>query len=131
VTLLSDSEYENLLRLRTNLRHFLRWSEDAAAARGLSPSEHQLLLAVRGHHDERGPTVGEVAGYLLLRHHSAVQLIDRAEERALVRRADDENDRRVVRLRLSPKGKAIVEQLASLHHEELHRLAPVLKRLWP
>ena len=69
---LRDADYEDLLSLRTGLRRFLRWSEQQAEAAGLTPAQHQLLLAVRGHADPRGPTVGEVADYLLLRHHSAV-----------------------------------------------------------
>ena len=75
---LRDADYEDLLALRTGLRRFLRWSEQQAEAAGLTPAQHQLLLAVRGHPDRRGPTVGEVADYLLLRHHSAVGLVDRA-----------------------------------------------------
>ena len=75
---LPDADYEDLLTLRTGLRRFLRWSEQQAEAAGLTPAQHQLLLTIRGHPDRRGPTVGEVADYLLLRHHSAVGLVDRA-----------------------------------------------------
>ena len=81
---LDHAEYERLLRFRTGLRRFLRWSAEQAARVGLTPAQHQLLLAVRGHPDPRGPTVGEVAGYLLLRHHSAVELIDRAQAAGLL-----------------------------------------------
>src|SRR5690349_1571259 len=76
---LGDDDYRRLLELRSGLRRFLRWSEQAAQSAGLTPAQHQLLLAVRGHDDPRGPTVGDVAEHLLLRHHSAVGLIDRAE----------------------------------------------------
>ena len=66
-----------LLEFRTGLRRFLHWSEEQARAAGLTAAQHQLLLAVRGH--DGGPTIGEVAEQLLLRHHSAVELVDRAE----------------------------------------------------
>ena len=63
---LPDDVYARLLALRTGLRHFERWSESQARAAGLTPAQHQLLLAIRGHGDPRGPTIGEVADYLLL-----------------------------------------------------------------
>ncbi len=102
---LSDEAYEQLLALRTGLRRFQRWSEQQARAAGLTPAQHQLLLAIRGHPDPRGPTVGEVADYLLLRHHSTIGLVDRAEEAGLVTRTRDEHDQRVVRLGLTIRGR--------------------------
>lgn len=119
---LGDADYRRLLALRTGLRRFLHWSETRAQAAGLTPAQHQLLLAVRGHDDPRGPTIGEVAGYLLLRHHSAVELAQRAQAIGLVVRREDADDRRVVRLALTEKGAAALEQLTSLHREELGRL---------
>ena len=82
----TDEEYRRLLELRTGLRKFLHWSEQQAQAAGLTPAQHQLLLAIRGHADPRGPTVGDVAAYLLLRHHSAVGLVDRAAVAGVVER---------------------------------------------
>jgi len=93
---LTDADYEDLLTLRTGMRRFLRWSEQQAEENGLTPAQHQLLLAIRGHSDRRGPTIGEVADYLLLRHHSAVGLIDRADAAGLVERVRDPDDHRVV-----------------------------------
>ncbi len=127
---LTDADYEDLLSLRTGLRRFERWSEQQAEEAGLTPAQHQLLLAVRGHTDRRGPTVGEVADYLLLRHHSAVGLVDRAEEAGLVTRARDAKDRRVVRLRLSAAGAKRLEALSELHREELQRLTLRLPSAW-
>src|SRR5919197_228660 len=83
---LEQSDFEHLLELRTGLRRFMRWSEQQAQAAGLTPAKHQLLLAVKGHPDPAGPTIGEVADYLVLRHHSAVGLIDRAVSDGLVKR---------------------------------------------
>src|SRR5919198_3816810 len=82
----TDEDYRHLLELRTGLRRFLRWSEEQAQAAGVSPAQHQLLLAIRGHPDPRGPTIGDVAEYLLLRHHSAVGLVNRAQAAGLVER---------------------------------------------
>ncbi|MGN6257988.1 MAG: MarR family winged helix-turn-helix transcriptional regulator [Solirubrobacterales bacterium] len=126
---LRPEDYARLLGFRTALRRFLRWSEGEARAVGLTPAQHQLLLAVRGHGDPAGPTVGELADYLVLRHHSMVELIDRAEAAALVTRAGDSEDHRVVRLRLTPLGERRVEELSRLHLEELRRLAPMLASL--
>jgi DNA-binding MarR family transcriptional regulator len=127
---LGDSEYARLLAFRVGLRRFLRWSEEQAAAVGLTPAQHQLLLAIRGHPDPRGPSVGELAGYLCTRHHSVVQLIDRTEQLGLVtRNREDDQDRRVVRLTLTTVGEQKLAQLSTAHLEELHRLAPLVDAL--
>jgi DNA-binding MarR family transcriptional regulator len=126
----TDDDYRRLLELRTGLRRFLRWSEQQAKAAGLPPAQHQLLLAIRGHPDDRGPTVGDVAGYLLLRHHSAVGLVDRAEAAGLVTRGPDSNNLSAVRLRLTEKGARQLEALSEQHLEELEHLAPTMHALW-
>jgi DNA-binding MarR family transcriptional regulator len=126
----SDDDYRRLLDLRTGLRRFLRWSEQQAQAAGLTPTQHQLLLAVRGHPDPRGPTVGDLADHLLLRHHSAVGLIDRAEAAGLVTRTPDADNPSAVRLRLTPEGSRRLETLSELHLEELAHLAPTMHALW-
>jgi DNA-binding MarR family transcriptional regulator len=123
-------DYQRLLEFRTGLRRFLRWSEEQAAAAGLTPAQHQLLLAVRGHPRPEGPTIGEVADYLLLRHHSAVELVDRTEAAGLVRRIRDGPDHRIVRLQLTDRGASRLEQLAGLHAEELARFAGRFRSLW-
>ena len=127
---LRDEDYRRLLALRTGLRRFLRWSEEQALEAGLAPAQHQLLLAIRGHDDPRGPTIGDVADYLLLRHHSAVELTQRAEASGLLVRREDPTDRRVVRLRITPKGNAALRKLTAQHLEELDRLADDLRPLW-
>ncbi|MHB1498581.1 MAG: MarR family winged helix-turn-helix transcriptional regulator [Acidimicrobiales bacterium] len=127
---LSNAAYARLLALRTGLRHFERWSERQARAAGLTPAQHQLLLAIRGHGDRPAPTVGEVADYLLLRHHSVVGLVDRAEAAGLVRRVRDLEDHRIVRLHLTDAGAGRLEALSALHIEELDRLALELPEVW-
>lgn len=126
---LSDAAYARLLSLRTSLRRFERWSEQQAKTAGLTPAQHQLLLAVRGHGDSRGPTIGEVADYLLLRHHSAVGLADRADSAGLITRHRDPDDHRVVRLRLTKLGARRLERLSSVHLEQLRRMGPQFAEL--
>jgi len=123
-------DYGRLLEVRTGLRQFLHWSDESARQVGLTPSQHQLLLAVKGHDDERGPSIGDIAGYLVLRHHSAVGLVDRAEASGLVVRHPDPEDLRVVRIRLTPKGSRTLDKLTRSHVEEMRRLAPRLRPLW-
>ena len=124
-----DDTYAQLLRFRTELRRFLRWSEDQAAQAGLTPMQHQLLLAVKGHPDPMGPRASEIAAYLLISHSSVAELVDRAEAQALVERGSDPDDARVVRLQLTREGERRLAALSALHVEELERLGPALAAL--
>jgi DNA-binding MarR family transcriptional regulator len=117
---LRDRDYAQLLAFRDTLRRFLHWSEDQAKTVGLTGPQHQLLLAVRGHGEP--PSIGDVAAHLLLRHHSAVELVDRAVAAGLVERSGDPDDQRVVRLRLTAHGEQLLATLAAAHLEELSRL---------
>jgi DNA-binding MarR family transcriptional regulator len=127
---LTEADFARLLQLRTGLRRFLRWSEHQARAAGLTPAKHQLLLAIRGHPDPAGPTVGEIADYLVLRHHSAVGLIDRAVAEGLVTRNGDPGNRSVVRVTVTPLGTEKLDDLSEVHLEELAHLAPTMTALW-
>ena len=127
---LSDAEYQRLLEFRDGLRRFLHWSETQATSTGLTPAQHQLLLAIRGHSGPQDPTIGDIAAHLQLRHHSAVGLVDRAEDAGLVQRSSDPDDQRVVRLTLTPLGRRRLERLSALHLEELRRLSPKLRPVW-
>jgi DNA-binding MarR family transcriptional regulator len=126
---LTREDFEHLLAFRTSLRRFQRWSEDQARAAGLTHVQHQLLVAVKGHPGPQPPTVGELADYLLQRHHSTVELVDRAEAADLVRRVADGRDARVVRVRLTARGDRILSELTPAHLIELHSLASILDRL--
>jgi DNA-binding MarR family transcriptional regulator len=126
---LEQSDFEHLLELRTGLRRFIRWSDEQAQAAGLTPAKHQLLLAIKGHPDPAGPTIGEVADYLVLRHHSAVGLIDRAVKDGLVKRNRD-HTKGVVRVTLTRAGKDKLDALAEAHLEEIAHLAPTMRTLW-
>jgi len=126
---IDDADYARLLAVRTAWRRFERWSADQAEAHGLTAAQHQLLLVIRGHESPLGPTIGQVADHLLIRHHSAVELVNRTQRADLIERVPDELDHRVVRLRLSSHGERVIEELSSVHVEELSRLAPLFESL--
>lgn len=119
---LTTEDYRRLLQVRTGLRRFLSWSAEQAHDAGLTPAQHQLLLAVRGHPGPADPTVGDLAEHLLLRHHSTVQLVDRAAEAGLLTRRRDDADHRRVHIALTERGTRLLESLAAEHLEELARV---------
>ena len=125
----SREDFEHLLAFRVSLREFQRWSEDQAAAAGLTHVQHQLLVAIKGHPGDTAPSIGVLAEYLLLRHHSAVELVNRAEAAGLVRRSPDRSDARVVRVSLTARGDRLVTELTEAHLGELHKLAAALTSL--
>lgn len=127
----SPEDFQHVLAFRVSLRRFQHWSEQQARAAGLTHVQHQLLVAIKGHPGDLPPTVGDLAAYLLLRHHSAVELVDRAERAGLVRRSPDPEDARIVRVKLTRKGDQLVIELTKAHLAELRKLAAVLNELAP
>jgi DNA-binding MarR family transcriptional regulator len=121
VTTLGVDDYRAIAGFRRSLRSFLRFSEEAARAAGVTPAQHQLLLAIQGHPGDRPPSVGELADALQLRHHSTVELVDRAEAAGLVRREPDAADARRHLLSLTSRGSDVLAQLSWLHRTELLR----------
>lgn len=130
---LGDGEYRALAHFRYALRKFLRFSEEEARRAGLTPAQHQLLLVVRGFAAEHPPSVSDLAERLQQRHHSAVELVDRAEVAGLVWREEDPADRRRHLVRLTPFGAATLARLSVAHRHELRRfeqeMADVLQEL--
>jgi DNA-binding MarR family transcriptional regulator len=121
----TQAQYRLLADLRHSLRQFAAFSEDAAHAVGLTPVQHQALLAIKGF---RGPiSVGDLAGRLIIRHHSAVGLVDRLIKQGHVRRAADTQDRRRVHLSLTPRGEALLARLSASHRDELRRIGPQIE----
>lgn len=125
----SDEDYARLLTVRTRLREFEHWSAGQAAGHGLTPSQHQLILAVRGHSGDGGPTIGDIASYLMIRHNTAVELVNRAQELGLLHRNRDAADHRVVRLTLTTDAQRRLRALSENHIDELSRLTPLLESL--
>jgi DNA-binding MarR family transcriptional regulator len=127
---LTDADYERLAEFRYGLRRFLHWSEQQARQAGITPTQHQLMLAIRSSRDPRGATVGEVADVLIIRHHSAVELIDRAQDAGLVTRERDPDTQSVVHLKLTETGARALSALSEMHLRELAQLAPTMQALF-
>ncbi len=126
---LTVADYRLLAEFRRQLRQFLAFSEKGARRAGLTPQQHQALLAVKGFSGDGSPTVGDLASSLVIRHHSAVGLVDRLVEAGYLRRDTDERDRRRVALSLTRKGEAGLEKVSATNREELRRMTPLLKPL--
>jgi len=126
VTDLETSEYRKLEEFRFQIRRFLGFSEGAARDSGIEPQQHQALLALKGMPQDWVPTIGHLADRLLLKHHSAVGLVDRLETLGLVTRQPSPDDARQVLLRLSAKGERILHRLSLTHHKELEETGPKL-----
>ena len=122
---LTDNDYAALAEFRFALRQFQVFSEAKAAQSGLTPQQHQALLAIRGV-DLHDATVGYVAERLIVKPHTASELIDRLETLGLVRREPTQSDRRRAVLRLTPSADATLSSLSSVHREEIRRLQPLL-----
>ncbi len=121
-------DYQALAEFRYELRKFIHFSEQTARAAGIEPQQHQLLLVVKGMPEGKSPTISSIAERLQLQHHSTVELIDRLEERELVRRQRDELDQRRVLIQITPQGEEVLQELSLHNLEELQTAAPALVR---
>ena len=127
---LTDAEYRSLAQFRSALRRFLAFSEDAARAQGLTPAQHQLLLAVRGAEASgSAPSLSDLADQLQTRLHSAGELVARAADHGLVERHTDPDDARRVLVSTTAQGRARLEELSRLHRRELRRFRTEMERL--
>ncbi|WP_019875939.1 MarR family winged helix-turn-helix transcriptional regulator [Sporichthya polymorpha] len=123
---LTKSDFEALARFRFGIRRYLRFSEDIVRTLGLTPQQYQLLLAIKGFPDRDWALVHELADRLQLRHHSVVELINRAQAQDLVVRQPHPDDNRAVRVVLTPHGEQVLSRLASLHRDQLKRMGDAL-----
>ena len=123
---LASAEYAALAHFRHALLRYLHFSEGSAARRGLEPRHYQLLLLLRGLGHDGGASISELADWLEVRHHTAVELVDRMAAHRLVARHPYPNDRRRVLVSLTRTGRTALARLAVLHRDELRRLAPGL-----
>ncbi|HEV2391499.1 MAG TPA: MarR family transcriptional regulator [Verrucomicrobiae bacterium] len=126
---LLKTDYETLATFRYALRRFIRFSERAAQAAGITPQQHQALLAIKGFPGRDKITVGELAERLQLRHHSAVGLVDRLMVQKLVARLPSASDRRQVLIQLTSRGEEVLDKLSAVHREELKRIGPEISHL--
>ena len=119
---LTKREFEAISELRYQIRRFLRFSEQAVRAAGITPLQYLLLLHLRGFPGRDRATIGELAERLQSHHHGAVALVARCEALGLVSKRPGRSDRRRVEVRLAPKGERTLQALALLHRAELQAL---------
>jgi DNA-binding MarR family transcriptional regulator len=122
-------DYTALAQFRYQLRRFLSFSEAAADRAGLTPRQHQALLAIKGFAGKEPVSVGDLARYLLVRHHTAVELVDRMAKLGLLGRTADDADNRRILLKLTAKGEQKLRTLSKVHFEELQSASPGLTRI--
>ena len=125
---ITSAEYRALAELRYRIRLFLREGDSTALAEGLEPQQYQMLLAIRGLDEGEASTVGTLAERLAIKHHSAVELIDRLEGRGFVRRLRDKQDRRQVRVLLLPRGERALAGVVKERISELRASGDALVR---
>lgn len=123
---LTKRDFEALARFRFGIRRYLRFSEETVRSHGVTPQHYQLMLALKGFPGRDWATVRELAERLQLRHHSVVELVDRAQAQGLVERAPHPEDARAVRVQLSGDGERLLGRLSALHRDELRRMDTAL-----
>lgn len=126
---LSPADYQALGAFRQALRRFLVFSETGARTLGLTPQQHQALLAVRAHPGPTAMSVSELAGALMVKNHSALGLVERLVERGLLSRAPSPEDRRRVLLTLTDTGHRKLEAISRNNLGELKADLPVFTDL--
>jgi len=126
---LSKADYEAMADFRYQLRQFLSFSEKAAHEAGITPRQHQALLAIKGFPGRDYVTVGELAEQLQIAHHSAVELTDRLVGQRMVTRKAATEDRRAVLLRVTRRGETLLAKLSLAHRTEIQRMVPALQML--
>jgi DNA-binding MarR family transcriptional regulator len=123
---LTLSDYQALAEFRYQIRRFLYFSEQAVKQAGLERGQYQLMLAIKGMPTGVRPRIRELASRMEIRHHSAVELVNRLETAGFVHRTRAKDDRREVLLDLTPRGEKVLSELALHHHEELRSAGPEL-----
>ena len=123
---LTLSDYQALAEFRYQIRRFLHFSEQVVKQSGLERGQYQLMLAIKGMPAEVRPRIRELANRMQIRHHSAVELVNRLEAGGFVHRTRAHDDRREVLLALTPKGERVLGELAIHHHDELRSAGPQL-----
>lgn len=119
---LPKTTFDRLAEIRYQLRRFIHFSEKAARSAGITPQQHQLLLAIKGYPGREHATPAELAERLQIRHNACVGLVNRSEQCGLVHRSPHPGDHRSVFVRLTAQGEHILERLSHTHLEELRRI---------
>ncbi|MEH2511033.1 DNA-binding MarR family transcriptional regulator [Nitrobacteraceae bacterium AZCC 1564] len=122
-------DYETLANFRFELRKFLAFSETAATKAGLTPQQHQALLTIKGFSSQNPVSIGELAKLLFIKHHTAVELVDRMTKLGLLSRGVDDTDGRRALVKLTREGEQRLRKLSRIHSEELSAVGPTLTRI--
>jgi len=126
--MITSVDYQSLAEFRHQIRRFLTFSEREARAAGLESQQHQLLLAIKGLPKGQRPTIGTIAERLQVRHHSAVELLNRLVERRLATRRRSDVDGREVLIQVTARGEQLLRSLSVAHRNELRSVGPSLVR---
>ena len=126
---LARADYEALASFRYAVRRYLAFAESGARSVGLTSQQHQALLAIKARSLSRPMSVGDLASELLLKHHSAVELVGRLEKAGFTKRTVDPEDRRRVLISLTAKGEGVLEALSANNLQELRLIAPAFSGL--
>jgi DNA-binding MarR family transcriptional regulator len=127
---LQTRDYAQLASFRYALRGFLRFRAAAADQEGLTSQHYQAMLILRGWPEGRPVSINDLAHQLLIKHNSAVGLVDRLARNELIVRETSAVDRRRVELHLSPRGRRVLARLAAMHRRELQRIGPIMERFF-
>ena len=122
-------DYETLAQFRYELRRFLAFSEIEANRSGLTAQQYQALMAIRGFSIGESVSIGDLARYMLIRHHTAVELVDRMVKLRIIRRSIDPSDRRRVLPELTAVGERRLRRLYQIHLHELRTMGPTLAKM--
>ncbi len=123
----NQKQHVALSNFRYALARFLRFSERASRAAGITPKQYLLLLHICGTPDREWASVGELATRLQSSNHGTVALIDRCEAARLVRRLRSKDDARRVEVHVTPRGRKLLERIAAGHRRELQSLRAVFR----
>lgn len=123
--MLKDRDYKALASVRAELRSFAHFTEEVVSSAGLTPQQHQILLAVRAA-DDQELTIGQIAETMFLKPHSVSGMADRLVAAGLAERVRSSADRRSIRLKLTEKARKLLDSLGKTHADELRRIRPLL-----
>ncbi len=126
---ITTGQYRALAEFRSQIRQFIRFSENASRAVGLKPKQHQLLLVLKGLREDAEPSISDLATQLLIPHHTAVSLVEDLKNRGLVNRRRSNEDRRKAVVTITSTGEAMLCQVSLRILDKLGAVGPVLREL--
>lgn len=125
--MIGKQQYMALSEFRFRLAEFLHFSESAARAAGITPAQYLLLLHLSGFPGRAWGTIGELAERLQASHQGTVALVQRCERNGLVGKQRSRRDARCVEIRLTVRGRGLVQRIAKCHAEALAGMGQVFR----